>query len=671
MMGILAQKSHRKKTRGWLQKKDDELDQFFNVASDLLCIANTEGSFVRLSHSFEGVLGYTTEELRAKPFLEFVHPEDREATKEALAKLCLQKNLLDYTNRYRCKDGTYRWLEWRAVPSGKFIYAAARDITYRKVIEESLRERLVFEQLLSDLSATMTKVPLHRIDQEIEAALGKVLELFKLDHCGLLQASLDHNSWRITHLAVSEGLPPLPMNTDLSADLFPYGYKRIVEEQKVWSFTSLNDLPTEADTDKQTFKEWGIQSMVNIPIAGEGSNEYFMAITADQKGPLWSEEHIPGLRMLGEVFVYALERRQSRLKLEERLQFEMLLVELSGRFVNVASELVDSEINEVIQKICEHLGFDLAVLWQRVPGVPDFFTMTHYYRCLPGPPFPEKWDARETFPWCLQEMSAGRIVVVSTDNLPPEASRDKELWHHYEVKSALVFPLTAGGKPLAGALNFCTIRAKRLWPEELIKRLQLVAEIFANALSRKNSEQILRESEERLDLAASSADIGMWVLDAHTGNIWASDKVRDLCGFGLDEELCLETIMEVCHPDDREKIRLNIEECLKSGKYSDNEYRVVRPDGSIRWMTTRGRSYLGLSGKPERIMGVAMDITERKLAQAELHSTRMELLRVERTSRLGELVASLAHELNQPLAAILSSAQAALRFLQSTPLTST
>jgi len=227
------QRSGKKRTPGKLGEKNEELDQFFNVSLDFLCIVNTDGYFIRLSPSFEKVLGYTGEELTAQPFLEFVHPEDRDATREAMATLGRQKKMFNFTNRYRCKDGTYRWFEWRAAVSGNMIYGAARDVTERKIAEEFLRERLAFEQLFSDISAGMTKAALDRIDQEIVAALRKVLELFRVDHCGLLQVSPDHTSWRITHLAVVDGLSSLPVNTDLSAALVPYGYKRIVEERKV------------------------------------------------------------------------------------------------------------------------------------------------------------------------------------------------------------------------------------------------------------------------------------------------------------------------------------------------------------------------------------------------------------------------------------------------------
>ena len=316
------------------------------------------------------------------------------------------------------------------------------------------------------------------------------------------------------------------------------------------------------------------------------------------------------------LVVQGRRRKAAEEALTDRLRFEHLLTGLSAKFVSVSAEQVDQEIEGALQRICEHLGFDLAALWQWKEVDLNWLTMTHLYRPMEGPPLPDRIDAREMFPWSLEQLAANKIIAVFTEELPPEAARDQAMWRHYGIKSSLVFPLSSGGKPILGALSLNAIRQERQWPEAFVKRLQLVAEIFANALARKHSMQILRESEERLDLAASSADMGMWVLNVHTGDIWASDKARDLYGFGPNEELTLERVIGVCYPDDREKVRINIMGSLKSGVYSGNEYRVVRPDGAIRWMATRGRAYLGLAGVPERIMGVVMDITEHKEAEA-------------------------------------------------------
>jgi PAS domain S-box-containing protein len=138
--GVAVDISARKKMEEELREKAEELGKYFESALDLLCIADTDGYFRRLNREWEKVLGYPLDELIGHRFLDFVHPDDREATREALAQLESQKEILNFTNRYRCRDGTYRWIEWRSFPSGKKIYAAARDITDRRKIQEELEE---------------------------------------------------------------------------------------------------------------------------------------------------------------------------------------------------------------------------------------------------------------------------------------------------------------------------------------------------------------------------------------------------------------------------------------------------------------------------------------------------------------------------------------------------
>jgi PAS domain S-box-containing protein len=127
------------KTEEALREKTEELDQFFMASLDLFCIAGMDGYFRRLNPEWEKTLGYTLTEMEGRRFLDFVHPDDLPATLAAVADLSHLKQVLNFTNRYRHKDGTYRWIEWRSFPSGERIFAAARDITGRKRIEEALR----------------------------------------------------------------------------------------------------------------------------------------------------------------------------------------------------------------------------------------------------------------------------------------------------------------------------------------------------------------------------------------------------------------------------------------------------------------------------------------------------------------------------------------------------
>jgi PAS domain S-box-containing protein len=138
-MGQLVDVTERKRAEKALLEKTDELDRFFNVALDLLCIADTDGYFRRLNPQWEVVLGYSLPELEGSRFLDLVHPDDQAGTLAAISELSDQKAVLNFVNRYRCKDGSYRWIEWRSYPMGQFVYAAARDITERKRAEEALR----------------------------------------------------------------------------------------------------------------------------------------------------------------------------------------------------------------------------------------------------------------------------------------------------------------------------------------------------------------------------------------------------------------------------------------------------------------------------------------------------------------------------------------------------
>ncbi len=140
LIAALARTSRvRHRTAEELRAKTEELDRYFSSGLDLLCIADTSGRFIRLNPEWEKVLGYPIRELEGRNFLDFVHPEDRPGTLAAVSRLDAQETILNFTNRYLCKDGTYRWIEWRSRPAGSTIYAAARDITDRLDTEERLR----------------------------------------------------------------------------------------------------------------------------------------------------------------------------------------------------------------------------------------------------------------------------------------------------------------------------------------------------------------------------------------------------------------------------------------------------------------------------------------------------------------------------------------------------
>ncbi len=198
----------------------------------------------------------------------------------------------------------------------------------------------------------------------------------------------------------------------------------------------------------------------------------------------------------------------------------------------------------------------------------------------------------------------------------------------------------------------------------------LIAALIANHLRRRRAENSLRESEDRIALAAEAARLGVWELNATTGEIWVSGKMRELFDLDGNAVVDLATISERVHPEDRALRAAAIDRAICGEGEYEVEYRIVLPDKTVRWISGRGRRMNNAEGEPTRLFGISRDITERKeaifarrQAEEEARRQREQVDLLGRASLLGEMTASLAHELNQPLAAIVTNASAGVRFI--------
>jgi len=153
-------------------RAQEQLEHFFTMSGDLLCIASFDGYFSRVNASWTRLLGYTDHELLSQPYIELVHHEDREATTVVTAGLLRGEPLAAFENRFRCKDGSYRWLQWTATPrlDEQLIYAVAHDTTDRKLLEHQTQETLKMRNDFVSFVTHQLRTPLSGIKWMLELA---------------------------------------------------------------------------------------------------------------------------------------------------------------------------------------------------------------------------------------------------------------------------------------------------------------------------------------------------------------------------------------------------------------------------------------------------------------------------------------------------------------------
>ena len=193
-----------------------------------------------------------------------------------------------------------------------------------------------------------------------------------------------------------------------------------------------------------------------------------------------------------------------------------------------------------------------------------------------------------------------------------------------------------------------------------IPLLALAAAVHEQERTKAN----LRENQESLNLALNAAQMGTWNWLIGREVSWSAETKRI---FGLSEadcEITPQLFFERLHSDDREKVKQAMTRAIQEDTQYEVEFRIVRPDGQVRWVMAKGHTVSAEAGQGARMLGINMDITQRKAAEIEAEEHRQQLSHLTRVAMLGELSGALAHEINQPLTAILSNTQTAQRLLR-------
>jgi signal transduction histidine kinase/integral membrane sensor domain MASE1 len=363
------------------------------------------------------------------------------------------------------------------------------------------------------------------------------------------------------------------------------------------------------------------------------------------------------------------ERRSVGNALEERLRFEQMLARVSAAFVHWPSHDIDFAIGTWLRRLGEFLGIERIVVLRIVPSGERLVMGSSW--AAHGFESPRTKIAEREVPRAIEKLLQEKPFVFEPWASPDEALRDELELEQGGHCANVTIPLVASGRVMGG-MAFDSLTAPRPWPEAQVRWLQQVAEVFANALARKETEDALRASEAMKSAILTSLTSAVAVLDRE-GRIIAVNTAWTryahepgtvtYAGDGVGTDY-----LEIC----RRAVRENL---VHSAEVLSGLERVLAGEGElvdVELSSPLTNSWFTLYIVAlERAEGGAVisytDISERKRAEMQAERMRQELAHFTRISTMGELTASIAHELRQPLAGILTNAQAARRFLELTP----
>jgi signal transduction histidine kinase len=332
-----------------------------------------------------------------------------------------------------------------------------------------LEERLRFEALLSELSAGLIHVSADEIDAALAGGLQQVGTFLDVDRATLEEYVGGEPTVRLTWALPGLEEPPSVTHTDH----FPWSAETL-RRGKAVRFSRLDELPVEAVIDRASYARAGTRSKVSLPLRAGALMLGVLSFGSVRREYAWPDELVERLNLLSQAFASALERKRVELSLAERLRFEKLLSSLSTAFSHLSAGDFDREIQRGLRQIVAFLGVDRGSL---IEFSRDGSTARSWAI--------EEWMDVGEFPWMTARLQRGDTVSFS--QLPAEAAVDRQSYLAHRVKPQVAVPLLAGGT-VVGGLVFSAVGTERAGSEELTQQLHLLGEVFANALSRKQTE---------------------------------------------------------------------------------------------------------------------------------------------------------------------------------------
>jgi PAS domain S-box-containing protein len=259
----------------------------------------------------------------------------------------------------------------------------------------------------------------------------------------------------------------------------------------------------------------------------------------------------------------------------------------------------------------------------------------------------------------------GKQVIVEDIATDPLWSNYRDVALPHSLRACWSTPIFSPERKVIAtfAMYYREPRSPNQHDQEIIQQITHLAGV---AIQRKLTEAKLQRSEAYLAEAQRLSHTGTWAFNATSTLYWSEESYR-IWGFDPQQDLPKrETVWQRIHPDDRDKVNEETQEALHEKRDYAIEFRIVLPDGAVKYLEATGRHLFSARGELVEVVGTYVDVTERKRAQEEherLRQVESDLAHINRVATMGQLSASIAHEINQPIAAVITNANAGLRWL--------
>jgi PAS domain S-box-containing protein len=449
------------------------------------------------------------------------------------------------------------------------IYILLRERRRRRRVQRRLEERVRFEQLVSELTSTFINLPPERVEAQIIDALGQVASFLRFDIAALSVFTGRGAEGRVAYIWRAKGVPEIP--SDLTDKDFPWVARELFAERDV-SLRTLDGLPPEAHIDRATYERYHVRSTHNVPLVAGGSVIGVLGLCT-----VWEEREMSrGLlqrqHLLGKIFANALARKTAEESGRESEDNFRSLVETTAA-VPWRADVESWVFTYVGPQAVKFLGYPL-----------------------------EQWYEKDFW----------------VSHLHPD---DKE----FAIRTCLT--LSKSAEDFEFEYRMIALSGKVVWVHDIVKCEQRNGKpaqlrgFMLDISERKQAEQAFRDSEARINLAANTTGLGLWMWDATRDESWVTPEGRRLFGWTETEPITFERFLCTVHPDDREPTRQAVLHSMQSGGDYAAEYRVVLSGGETRWITTRGRVEFDGNGNALQLRGVSIEITKRKRAEEALRES--------------------------------------------------